>query len=110
MNIGVAGDRLSLARVIGAMVVVAALLGAIGYAFDLLIGPLISMGGWWTVFATGGFILGGMLQAAREFAVPSEAERESIEEETAARVAAGVTVDDEDDDEDLDDEDEERKG
>ena len=84
MKIGEAGDSLSLARVIGAMVVAGAALSGIGYLFDLIVGPAIGMSGWWTVFCTGGFILGGMIQATREFAVPQPAERREV----AARIQA----------------------
>ena len=65
MKIGEAGDSLSLVRVIGAMIVAGAALSGIGYLFDLIVGPAIGMSGWWTVFGTGGFILGGMIQATR---------------------------------------------
>jgi hypothetical protein len=84
MKIGEAGDNLSLVRVILAMLVGAIVLGGVGYAFDLVVGPAIRMSGWWTVFATGGLILGGMLQAAREFTVPQPAERREV----AARLRA----------------------
>jgi hypothetical protein len=46
------------------------------------------MSGWWTVFGSGGIILGGMLQAAREFAVPQPAERRALAAERRARRAA----------------------
>ena len=84
MKIGEAGDRLSLVRVLGAMVVAGAALAGIGYLFDLIVGPAIGMSGWWTVFGTGGIILGGMIQATREFAVPQPAERREV----AARIQA----------------------
>ena len=84
MKIGEAGDSLSLVRVIAAMVVAAAALAGVGYLFDLIVGPAIGMSGWWTVFCTGGFILGGMIQATREFAVPQPAERREV----AARIQA----------------------
>jgi hypothetical protein len=85
MKIGEAGGSLSLARVIGAMIVAGAALSGIGYLFDLIVGPSIGMSGWWTVFGSGGFILGGMIQATREFAVPRPAERRAL----AAAAAAG---------------------
>src|SRR5215211_1167442 len=88
MKIGEAGDSLSLVRVIGAMVVAGAALSGIGYLFDLIVGPAIGMSGWWTVFGTGGFILGGMIQATREFAVPQPAERRALAAEARARAAA----------------------
>jgi hypothetical protein len=88
MKIGVAGDSLSLVRVLAAMVVCGAALAGIGYLFDLIVGPAIAMSGWWTVFCTGGFILGGMLQAAREFTVPQPAERRALAAEARARAAA----------------------
>jgi len=93
MKIGEAGDSLSLVRVIGAMVVAGAALAGIGYLFDLIVGPAIGMSGWWTVFGTGGFILGGMIQATREFAVPQPAERRALaaaaaREQAEARSAA----------------------
>ena len=85
MKIGVAGDSLSLARVIAAMIAAAVVLAGFGYLFDLIVGPSIAMSGWWTVFATGGFILGGMIQATREFAVPQPAERRAVAAELRAR-------------------------
>ena len=85
MKIGESGDSLSLARVIGAMVVAGAALAGIGYLFDLIVGPAIGMSGWWTVFCMGGIILGGMIQAAREFAVPQPAERRAVAAELQAR-------------------------
>ena len=88
MKIGEAGDSLSLVRVIAAMVVASAALAGIGYLFDLIIGPVIGMSGWWTVFCTGGFILGGMIQATREFAVPQPAERRALAAEIQAREQA----------------------
>src|SRR4051794_3147476 len=88
MKIGEAGDSLSLVRVIGAMVVGGAALAGIGYLFDLIVGPAIAMSGWWTVFCSGGIILGGMIQAAREFAVPQPAERRAVAAELRAREQA----------------------
>ena len=88
MKIGEAGDSLSLARVIGAMFVAGAALSGIGYLFDLIVGPAIGMSGWWTVFGSGGFILGGMIQATREFAVPQPAERRAVAAMLAAREQA----------------------
>ena len=88
MKIGEAGDSLSLVRVIGAMIVAGAALSGIGYLFDLIVGPAIGMSGWWTVFGTGGFILGGMIQATREFAVPQPAERRAVAAMLAAREQA----------------------
>ena len=63
-------------------------LGAAGYLFDLVVGPLIGMDGWWTVFFTGGLIVGAVLQGVREFAVPLPAEREAVAAEVRAREAA----------------------
>lgn len=88
VKIGEPGDSLSLARVFGAMLAGGVLLGLLGYIFDLVIGPAISMSGWWTVFATGGFILGAMIQAVREFAVPPPAEREAVAARLRAREEA----------------------
>ncbi|MCC7368271.1 MAG: hypothetical protein IT306_07610 [Chloroflexi bacterium] len=88
MKIGDAGDSLSLVRVILAMLVGGLVLGVVGYGFDRAIGPMIAMNGWWTVFASGGFILGGMLQAAREFGDPQPAERRVMAARTRAREAA----------------------
>ena len=88
MRIGQPGDRLGLARVFAAMLLGAAILGVVGYLFDLVVGPLIGMHGWWTVFCTGGLILGAMLQGVREFAVPLPAEREAVAAELRARDAA----------------------
>jgi hypothetical protein len=100
MKIGVAGDGLSLARVIIAMVVGAVVLGVAGYLFDRAIGPMIAMNGWWTVTGSLGFILGGMFQAAREWAVPQPAERRAVaarireREAAAAQAEAEAEVDD----------------
>jgi hypothetical protein len=88
MKIGEPGDSLSLARVIAAMLVGAVVLGAVGYLFDLVVGPLISMSGWWTVFSAGGLILGGMIQVTREFAVPQPAEQQAVAAEVRAREQA----------------------
>jgi hypothetical protein len=88
MKIGEAGDGLSLVRVLAAMVIGGAALSGIGYLFDLLVGPAIDMSGWWTVFGSGGFILGGMIQATREFAVPQPAERRALAAEARARAAS----------------------
>jgi hypothetical protein len=88
MKIGEPGDSLSLVRVIAAMIVAGAALAGLGYLFDLVVGPAIGMSGWWTVFGTGGIILGGMLQAAREFAVPRPAERRAVAAEARAREQA----------------------
>jgi len=88
MKIGEAGDGLSLVRVLAAMVVCGAALAGVGYLFDLVVGPAISMSGWWTVFCAGGIILGGMIQAAREFAVPQPAERRALAAERRARAQA----------------------
>jgi hypothetical protein len=95
MKIGVAGDSLSLARVLAAMVVCGAALAGIGYLFDLIVGPAIAMSGWWTVFCAGGIILGGMLQAAREFTVPQPAERRVLAAEARARAASEARTSDE---------------
>jgi len=81
MKIGEAGDSLSLARVFAAMIVGGAALAGIGYLFDLIVGPAIGMSGWLTVFCAGGIILGGMIQATREFAVPQLAERRALRAE-----------------------------
>jgi hypothetical protein len=78
VKLGEPGDSLSLARVFGAIVVGGVVLGLVGYIFDLVVGPSIAMGGWWTVFASGGVILGAMIQVTREFAVPAPAEREAV--------------------------------
>jgi hypothetical protein len=88
MKIGQPGDSLSLARVFAAMVVGGLALAGLGYLFDLLLGPAISMSGWWTVFCAGGIILGGMIQATREFAVPQPAERRALAAEARARAQA----------------------
>jgi hypothetical protein len=88
MKIGVAGDGLSLVRVFAAMAIGGAVFAGLGYLFDLVVGPAIGMSGWWTVFGSGGIILGGMLQAAREFAVPQPAERRALAAERRARRAA----------------------
>ncbi|MGE3273406.1 MAG: hypothetical protein AB7P40_32025 [Chloroflexota bacterium] len=93
MKIGVAGDSLSLARVIAAMIVGAVVLGGAGYLFDLAIGPMIQMSGWWLVTGSGGLILGGMIQAAREYAVPQPAERRAVAAEVRARQAAEEATD-----------------
>ena len=92
MKIGVAGDGLSLARVIIAMVVGAVVLGVAGYLFDRAIGPMIEMSGWWTVTGSLGFILGGMFQAAREWAVPQPAERRAVAARVREREAAEVAA------------------
>jgi hypothetical protein len=88
MKIGVAGDSLSLARVIAATIVGGVALAGLGYLIDLVVGPSIAMSGWWTVFAAGGIILGGMIQATREFAVPQPAERQAVAAELRAKRAA----------------------
>ena len=88
MRIGQPGDRWSLARVFAALLLGGAILGALGYLFDLVVGPLIGMSGWWTVFFTGGLIVGAMLQGVREFAVPLPAERGAVATEVRARDAA----------------------
>ena len=95
MKIGVAGDGLSLARVIIAMVVGAVVLGVAGYLFDRAIGPLIAMSGWWTVTGSLGFILGGMFQAVREWAVPQPAERRAVAARVREREAAEAAAQDE---------------
>ncbi len=89
MRIGQPGDRLSLARVFAAMLLGAVVLGAVGYLFDVVVGPLIGMHGWCTVFCTGGLILGAMLQGVREYAIPLPAEREVVAEELRARAPEG---------------------
>jgi hypothetical protein len=91
MKLGEPGDRLSLARVFGAMIAGGVLLGLVGYIFDLVVGPLIGMGGWWTVFASGGVILGTMIQVNREYAVPAPAERAVVEMRMRAREATEST-------------------
>ena len=88
MKIGEAGDGLSLVRVLAAMVIGGAAFSGLGYLFDLIVGPAIAMSGWWTVFGTGGLILGGMVQATREFAVPQPAERRAVAAEARARAAS----------------------
>lgn len=88
MKIGEAGDGLSLARVVLAMAAGAIVFGAAGTLFDRAVGPMIAMNGWWTVFASGGFILGGMVQAAREWSVPQPAERRAVAARVRAREAA----------------------
>jgi hypothetical protein len=88
MKIGRAGDRLSLARVFGVMLAAGVGLGIVGYLFDLIVGPSIGMNGWWTVFGSGGIIIGAMVQAAREFAVPQPAERRALEAEARLREEA----------------------
>jgi hypothetical protein len=88
MKIGQPGDSLSLVRVLAAMVVCGAALAGLGYLFDLIVGPAISMSGWWTVFGSGGVILGGMIQATREFAVPQVPERRALAAEARARAAS----------------------
>jgi hypothetical protein len=90
VKIGVAGDSLSLVRVLAAMVVGGAALAGVGYLFDLIVGPAIAMSGWWTVFGSGGIIIGGMVQATREFAVPQPAERRALAAEAQAREAAAA--------------------
>ncbi len=92
MRIGTPGDRWSLARVFGAMVAGGALLGAVGYLFDLAIGPSIDMGGWWTVFFHGGVIAGAMAQAVREFATPSPSERDMLAREARDRAGAAASA------------------
>ena len=87
MRLGQPGDRLSLARVFAAMLAGGVALGALGYLFDLAIGPLIAMDGWWTVFLTGGLIVGAVVQGVREFAVPLPAEREAVAAEARGREA-----------------------
>jgi hypothetical protein len=84
VKIGQPGDGLGLARVFGAMVAGGVALGLVGYIFDLVVGPAVAMSGWWTVFGSGGLILGTMIQAAREFAAPAPAERAAV----AARLRA----------------------
>ena len=70
-SFGQPGDRWSLARVYATLVVGAVAGGVLGYVLvDLLIGPLIDQGGWWTVCAFGGAIVGLALQGVREFAKP----------------------------------------
>lgn len=64
------GDRWGLARVYGAMVIATVVGAILGYAIDLVIGPLVGQSGWWTVFAFGGTIAGAMVQGVREYAVP----------------------------------------
>ncbi len=55
---------------LAAMLVGTLLFGAIGYAFDLVIGPHIGQHGWWTVTGLGGTIAGATAQAVREFSTP----------------------------------------
>ena len=68
---GTPGDRWSLLRVFGAMLGATILFGAVGYLFDLVIGPLIGQHGWWTVTGLGGTIVGATAQAVREFGTPA---------------------------------------
>ncbi|MCC6174374.1 MAG: hypothetical protein IT305_03630 [Chloroflexi bacterium] len=95
MNIGEAGDRWSLARVVVAALAVGVVLGALGYVFDLVAGPTIGMSGWWTVCFFGGIILGAAKQGVREFAVPRPEERAALAAEARAAAAAepGPSVD-----------------
>ena len=67
---GTPGDRWSLLRVVGAALAATLVLGALGYLFDLVVGPLIGQHGWWTVTGLGGTILGATAQAVREFGTP----------------------------------------
>ena len=76
------------------MLVCGAALAGVGYLFDLIVGPAIGMSGWWTVFCAGGIILGGMVQAAREFAVPQPAERRALAAEAEARERAQAPASD----------------
>ena len=69
--LGYPADRWSLARVYAAMLVGGAVGGALGYVVDLVIGSLLDQGGWWTVFAFGGAIVGTTAQAVREFGPPT---------------------------------------
>ena len=85
MKIGQPGDRLSLARVFAAMLVGGVVLGVVGFFFDLVVSPAINMGGWWTVFASSGVILGAMMQVVREYAVPQPAEQAALAAEAQAR-------------------------
>jgi len=85
VKIGQPGDRLSLARVFAAMLVGGVVLGVVGYLFDLVVSPAINMGGWWTVFASGGVIFGAMMQGVREYAVPQPAERAALAAEAQVR-------------------------
>ena len=81
---------------LAAMVGGGLIFGAVGYAFDLVVGPLIGMNGWWTVFFNGGLIVGAMLQGVREFAIPLPAERAALAAEGrahAAREQASVATD-----------------
>jgi hypothetical protein len=71
-SFGEPGDRWSLARVYGAMLVAAVVGGLLGYLFDLLVGPLIGQHGWWTVTGSAGAIAGATAQAVREFARPRD--------------------------------------
>ena len=88
MRIGQPGDRWSLARVFAALLIGGVVLGAVGYLFDLAIGPLIGMSGWWTVFFSGGLIAGATAQCVREFATPMPAERAAVAAEARALEAA----------------------
>lgn len=67
-SFGRPGDRWSLPRVFGAMLIATLVGAALGWLVDLLIGPLVGQGGWWTVFAFSGTIAGATAQAVREFA------------------------------------------
>ncbi|MFN8524451.1 MAG: hypothetical protein U0821_15230 [Chloroflexota bacterium] len=70
LNLGQPNDALSFPRVLAAGLLVAVVLGLAGWVFDLVIGPLIGMSGWWTVTGAGGFIYGITLQSVREYAAP----------------------------------------
>jgi hypothetical protein len=89
---GEPGGPWALGRVFLAMLIVAVLAGALGYVFDLVVGPLIGQSGWWTVTAAGGAIAGATAQAVREFAVPSDpsAYLDSAGSEAGAQAAAGA--------------------
>jgi hypothetical protein len=93
---GEPGGRWALVRVFLAMLVVAAVAGAVGYIFDVLVGPLIGQSGWWTVTAAGGAIAGATAQAVREFAVPSDpsAYADGSGSAPAARVPTGAAESD----------------
>ena len=69
-SFGTPGDRWSLARVLGAMVLGAIAGGVLGFVVDLVIGPLVSQSGWWVVLGMAGVIAGGTAEAVREFARP----------------------------------------
>jgi hypothetical protein len=67
---GSPADALSFPRVLLAGILYSIALGALGYVFDVAVGPLIGMWGWWNVAWFGGLILGITRQCVREYARP----------------------------------------